>query len=107
MKAIIQRIRTAAILAVLFAIGLASAAWATTTQTNPVTGETETYVNTYTGTNGCWNEAENCDTGSIPYVSGGVYTSALVDGGGTETVVTGTSIDVIYFPSRTNFIHFP
>ncbi|MBQ3672318.1 MAG: hypothetical protein II924_02025, partial [Kiritimatiellae bacterium] len=93
MKAIIQRIRTAAILAVLFAIGLASTAWATTTKNNPVTGETETYENTYTGTNGSWNEAGNWDTGSIPYVSGGVYTSALVDGGGTETVVTGTSID--------------
>ena len=90
MKTLITRIKRLA-LALCFVTPLVS--WAATEMTNPVTGETETYVNTYTGTNGSWNEAENWDTGSIPYVSGGEYTSALVDGGGTETEVTGTSID--------------
>ena len=98
---------TTRLLAILLAMFATTSAWANFDMKNPVTGETETYTNKFTGTNGSWNEAGNWDTGSIPYVSGGVYTSALVDGGGTETVVTGTSIDVIYFPSRTNFIHFP
>ena len=78
-------------LALCFVTPLVS--WAAVNKTNPVTNQPETYENTYIGTNGSWNEAGNWDTGSIPYVSSGVYTSALVDGGGTETEVTGASID--------------
>ena len=92
MKAIIQRIQTAAILAVLAASGLASTAWAATTKNNPVTGQTESYVNTFTGTNSSeWNAAGNWDSGSVPFVSGGVYTSALVDG---KTVTSSADMDL-------------
>ena len=63
--------------------------------TNPVTGETETYANTFTGgsdgTGTEWNEAGNWDTSKTPFISGaGAYSSALVNG---KTVSTTTSID--------------
>jgi len=93
MKAIIQRIRTAAILAVLFAIGLASTAWATTTRTNPVTGQKESYANTFTGgsdgTGTEWNDSSNWDTSVKPFVTGN-YEASLVDG---KTASTSTAVD--------------
>ena len=61
---------------------------------NPVTGETETYVNTFTGgTDGTateWDSAGNWDTGNTPFISGN-YDPALVNG--AVTVSTSTAID--------------
>ncbi len=61
---------------------------------NPVTDETETYVNTFTGgadgTATEWNSADNWDTGVMPFISGGNYEPSLVDG---KTASTSTSVD--------------
>lgn len=69
-------------------------AMADITKTNPVTGETETYVNTFTGgadgTATEWNSAGNWDTGNAPFISSN-YDPALVNG--AVTVSTSTAID--------------
>ena len=69
-------------------------AMADITKTNPVTGKTETYVNTFTGgadgTATEWNSAGNWDTGNVPFISSN-YDPALVNG--AVTVSTSTAID--------------
>ncbi len=88
MKTLITRIKRLA-LALCFVTPLVS--WAAE-MTNPVTGETETYVNTFTGKNSSeWNAAGNWDTTSVPYIQNGVYTSALIDGKTASTA--SASID--------------
>ena len=63
---------------------------------NPVTGASETYENVFTGTGGTaneWNSADNWtlkESGKVPFVSGGNYDPALVNG---KTVSTSTAID--------------
>ena len=62
-------------------------------KTNPVTGETETYENTFIGENAEWNDAANWELkqeSKVPFVSGGNYEPALVNG---KTVSTSTAID--------------
>ena len=62
-------------------------------KTNPVTGETETYENTFTGETAEWNSAANWqlkEESKVPFISGGNYDPALVDG---KTVSTSTAID--------------
>ena len=60
------------------------------TAVNPVTGETETYANTFTESDGEWNDASNWSSDTVPLVSGGNYNSSLVDG---ATTYTSTQID--------------
>ena len=89
MKTLITRIKRLA-LALCFVTPLVS--WAET-KTNPVTGETETYSNVFTGETAEWDSAENWtlkEEGKVPFVSGGNYDPALVDG---KTVSTSTAID--------------
>ena len=64
-------------------------AWADTDMTNPVTDETETYVNTFSGGTAEWNGASSWDTGNTPFISGN-YDPALVDG---KAASTSTAID--------------
>ena len=92
LKGALTRIAATAIAAVFFT-PVASAAVASGDMENPVTGETETYVNTFTGSGGTteWNSADNWDTGSTPFISGGNYDPALVNG--QMTVSTSTAID--------------
>lgn len=70
-------------------------AWAAVTKTNPVTGETETYENTFTGgTNGTgteWNDTANWDTAVTPFVSGD-YNASLVSNK-TASTSTSTAVD--------------
>ena len=75
------------------ALALPLAAMASTVMTNPVTGETETYENVFTSETTEWNSAENWtlkESDKVPFVSGGNYDPALVDG---KTVSTETAID--------------
>ena len=88
---------TTRLLAILFAMFATGEAWAATNMTNPVTGATEAYENVFTGgTEGTateWNSAENWtlkESDKVPFVSGGNYDPALVDG---KTVSTETAID--------------
>ena len=78
------------------ALALPLAAMASTVMTNPVTGETETYENVFTSETTEWNSAENWtlkESDKVPFVSGGNYDPALVDG---KTVSTETAIDAKY-----------
>ena len=92
LKGALARFAVMAIAAVFFT-PLATAAVASGEIENPVTGETETYVNTFTGgTDGTateWNSAGNWDTGNTPFISGN-YDPALVNG---KTASTSTAID--------------
>ena len=90
LKGALTRIAATAIAAVFFT-PLASAAGGsgTTDMTNPVTGETETYENIFTGENAEWNDAANWDTLTTPFITT-TYSPALVDG---KTVSTSTAID--------------
>lgn len=84
----IFRFRNIALAALCCVLTTGLSAWADTTKTNPVTGETETYANVFTdGTE--WNDAANWDTSTTPFISGN-YDPALVDG---KTVSTSTAID--------------
>lgn len=83
------RFKNIALAALCCVLTTGLSAWADTTKTNPVTGETETYANVFTsGTE--WNDAANWDTSTTPFISGN-YDPALVDGG--KTVSTTTAID--------------
>ena len=84
-------VRSSAFLAasLAFAAALPMSAVADTAKANPVTGETETYVNTFTGETAEWSDADNWGTGNRPFVSGN-YDPALVDG---KTASTATAID--------------
>ena len=90
LKGALTRFAVMAIAAVFFT-PLATAAVASGEIENPVTGETETYVNTFTGGAATeWNSAGNWDTGNTPFISGN-YDPALVNG--AVTVSTSTAID--------------
>ena len=85
----IFRVKNIALAALWLALPMA--ALAETVKTNPVTGEVETYANTFIGDASEWNAVGNWDTGSVPYIeSGGNYNSALVT---NKTVSTTTVID--------------
>ena len=84
------RFKTIALAALCCALTTGLSAWADTVKTNPVTGESETYVNTFTGGTAEWNAASNWDTGNTPFISGN-YDPALVDG--NTVVSTSTAID--------------
>ncbi|MBQ3747041.1 MAG: hypothetical protein II863_06495, partial [Kiritimatiellae bacterium] len=75
------------------AAALPMSAVANTTKTNPVTGETEIYENGFDGRESSeWNSADNWtlkETDKVPFVSGGNYGPALVDG---KEVSTETAI---------------
>ena len=80
----------AARIVVAFALALPLVAMADVQMTNPVTGETETYENTFVGGSGKWNSAENWtlkESDKVPFVSGGNFAPALVTG----KVVTATA----------------
>ena len=66
---------------------------ADTDKTNPVTGETETYVNTFTGgadgTATEWNSTDNWDPSVTPFIAT-TYTPSLVS---NKRVSTSTAID--------------
>lgn len=66
---------------------------ANTEMANPVTGETETYVNTFTGgadgTATEWNSTDNWDPSVTPFIAT-TYTPSLVS---NKTVSTSTAID--------------
>ena len=93
-KAVSTRLAVAALAALA-----AGGAGAETTQNNPVTGETETYVNTFTGgTDGTateWNSADNWDTAVTPFISGD-YSPSLVTGktASTSAVIDGWTLRV-------------
>ena len=91
LKGALTRFAVTAIATVFFT-PVASAAVASGDMENPVTGETETYVNTFTGSGGTteWNSTGNWDTGNTPFISGN-YDPALVNG--SMTVSTSTEID--------------
>lgn len=74
-----------------FAAALPMSAVADTAKANPVTGETETYVNSFTGSGSPaeWNSTGNWDTETTPYITT-TYSPALVDG---KEVSTTTPID--------------
>ena len=88
-KAVSTRLAVAALAALA-----AGGAWASIEMTNPVTGQKESYVNTFTGgTDGTateWNDTANWDPAVKPFISGGNYNASLVDG---KTASTETSID--------------
>ena len=84
----IFRFRNIALAALYLAFPLA--ARADVVKTNPVTGETETYVNAFIGTTAEWNAAGNWDTGNVPSVSGGDFNASLVT---NKAVSTSTAID--------------
>ena len=75
------------LLVLALGLGLATTGWAVD-KTNPVTGETESYPNVFTGaTSSEWNHADNwtlATESKVPFVSSGDYNAALVDG---KTVV--------------------
>ena len=56
---------------------------------NPVTGETENYVNAFIGGTAEWNSAANWDTSTTPFITT-TYSPALVEG---KTASTSTAID--------------
>ena len=93
MKSLVSRFKAFALLLAVAAYG---GAWAVENLENPVTGETETYYNVFTvagETAAEWNSAGNWTlnvAGKVPFVSGGNYDSALVDG---KTATTDTQID--------------
>ena len=82
------------------AAALPMSAVANTTKTNPVTGETEIYENGFDGRESSeWNSADNWtlkETDKVPFVSGGNYGPALVDGKevSTETAIEGWNLRV-------------
>lgn len=67
----------------------ATQAWANTGKENPVTGETEIYVNTFSGVTTEWNETTNWDTSTKPFIES-TYSPALVVG---KTASTSVAID--------------
>ncbi len=91
MKKVLTRLSRFAALALATTLA-ALGARADIEKTNPVTGQSESYVNNFLGTNSSeWNAAGNWNSGSVPFVSGGVYASALVDG---KTVTSSADIDL-------------
>jgi hypothetical protein len=85
--------RLAAVLAFALCFAMPLVSWASTECTNPVTDETETYENVFTSETTEWNSAENWtlkESDKVPFVSGGNYDPALVDG---KAVSTSTAID--------------
>ena len=88
-----NRITSTAMLAVAFIL-CATSAWAEDKE-NPVTGETETYSNIFTGgTSSEWNLADNwtlANESKVPFVSSGDYNAALVDG--KTATSSSTAID--------------
>ena len=82
--------------ATLLALALPLLASASVDMTNPVTGETETYENVFTGAGETateWNSADNWtlkESGKVPFVSDGSYVPALVS---NKTVSATTAID--------------
>lgn len=84
------RFKNIALVALCCALTTGLSAWADTTKPNPVTGETETYVNAFIGTTAEWNAAGNWDTGNVPSVSGGDFNASLVT---NKAVSTSTAID--------------
>ncbi len=94
LKGALTRIAATAIAAVFFTPTASAAGGSETTDmTNPVTGETETYENIFTGENAEWNDAANWqlkEESKVPFVSSGNYDPALVN---NATVSTSTAID--------------
>ena len=93
LKGALTRIAATAIAAVFFTPTASAAGGSETTDmTNPVTGETETYENTFIGENAEWTSVANWqlkEESKVPFISGGNYDPALVDG---KTVSTSTAI---------------
>ena len=93
LKGALTRFAVMAIAAVFFT-PLASAAMASGEMENPVTGETETYVNTFTGgadgTATEWNSADNWDTSVKPFIADGNFDASLVNG---KTATTTTQLE--------------
>ena len=93
LKGALTRIAATAIAAVFFT-PTASAVVSGGDIENPVTGETESYANIFTGETAEWNSAGNWELkeeSKLPFVSGGNYDPALVNG--AKTVSTSTAID--------------
>ena len=86
----IFRFRNIALAALFCALTTGLRAWADTVRANPVTGESETYENVFTGVTEEWNSTGHWDSGNVPFVSGGDYDPALVDG---KTASTSTAIE--------------
>ncbi len=86
--------RLAHIFALALALFVAPGAWADITKDNPVTGDTETYINEFTGgTDGTateWNDPANWNTGVKPFISGGNFNASLVYG---KTATTTTQLE--------------
>ncbi len=93
LKGALTRFAVMAIAAVFFT-PLASAAMASGEMENPVTGEMETYVNTFTGgadgTATEWNSADNWDTSVTPFIADGNFDASLVNG---KTATTTTQLE--------------
>ena len=89
LKGALTRIAATAIAAVFFT-PTASAVVSGGDIVNPVTGETESYENIFTGETAEWNDAANWDTSTTPFITT-TYSPALVNG--AKTVSTSTAID--------------
>ena len=89
MKSMIQKTLSATAVALAFGFGFATTGWSATSMTNPVTGETESYDNIFTGGTAEWNNSANWDTSTTPFITT-TYSPALVDG---KTSSTSTAID--------------
>ena len=85
----IFRVKSIALAALFCVLTTGLRAWADTDRTNPVTGETETYANVFTGGTEQWNSADNWDTSTTPFIAT-TYSPALVAG---KTVSTTTAIE--------------
>ena len=92
MKKVLTRLSRFAALALATTLA-ALGARADIEKTNPVTGQSESYSNSFTGGTGGtaveWNDAANWDTATTPFIAN-TYTPSLVSG---KTASTSTQVD--------------
>lgn len=88
------------VLALTLVVCATGQVWAATDKENPVTGETETYTYSFTGSESAvWNVEGNWSPSAKPYINGvDNYNAALVDGdnisiAGRKTITEGTTIE--------------
>ena len=88
------------VLALTLVVCATGQVWAATDKVNPVTGETETYTYSFTGSESAvWNVEGNWSPSAKPYINGvDNYNAALVDGdnisiAGRKTITEGTTIE--------------
>ena len=98
MKRTIERVRTAAILAVTCLLFVAGNAWADFEKTNPVTGETENYTWKFVGTNTWngtqyWQNSSGANPSSVPAKTGENTWDPILFDGNTINIQAGMSVE--------------